>query len=179
MTVDINHTHVLDVAMEDAWDNLHAHLPQLAPWLPHVANIEILKEQPISERRSSREYAWHVDEQVVPTVAKPFVKDHLEALHSHTLWHHDQYMVELRFYLDTVPGLLDCEGQCLFTVEEGRIVATISASIEIYPEKLPGVPAILGRSIRSAVEDVVEDAIRPPLEALPNALDNFLQTLKP
>ena len=174
MAISIHHTHSLAAAPAQAWHVLHENLPALAPWLPHVTRIEILKEQALSERRSARDYAWHVDEKIIPAVAKPFLREHVESLHSTTLWYHDQHQVELHFYLDTVPGLLDCHGHfALIESPEGTLM-TLQAEIVIQPEKMPRLPALVGRSIRPTVEGVVEDALRPALEALPEALEQLL-----
>ena len=174
MAISIHHTHTLTTPPQQAWQLLHDNLPALAPWLPHVTRIDVLKEQVISERRSARDYAWHVDEQIIPAVAKPFLREHLEALHSASLWHHDQHQVELHFYLDTVPGLLDCHGHFALLADPAGTLMTLQAEIMIQPEKLPRLPALVGRSIRPTVERVVEDALRPALEALPEALEALL-----
>ena len=174
MAIVVNHTHRVAAAPALAWSTLHEQLPDMAPWLPHVARIEVLKEQPISERRSARDYAWHVQDDIVPAVAKPFLRDHMQALHSSTLWHHDQQQVELQFFLDTVPGLLDCHGHFALIEDDGGTLVTLQAEIIILPEKLPGLPALVGKGIRPTVERVVEDALRPALEALPEALESLL-----
>lgn len=174
MAISIHHTHRLAAPPLQAWESLHRDLPSLAPWLPHVDRIEVLKEQPISERRSARDYAWHVEEQIVPAVAKPFLREHMQALHSSTLWHHDQRQVELQFFLDTVPGLLDCHGHFALIDDDGGTLITLQANIVILPEKLPGLPGLVGKGIRPTVERVVEEALRPALEALPEALEQLL-----
>ena len=180
MAIIVNHTHTVAVSAELAWRTLHEQLPAMAPWLPHVARIEVLKERPISDRRSSRDYAWHVQDDVVPGIAKPFLRDHMQALHSTTLWHHDQQQVELQFYLDTVPGLLDCSGHFALIEEGEGTLITLQAEITIQPDRLPGLPSLVGKGIRPTVERVVEDALRPALEALPEALEQLLaQTESP
>lgn len=174
MAIAVNHTHTVAVPPDLAWTTLHTRLPDMAPWLPHVDRIEVLKEQSISERRTSRDYSWHVEDDLVPAIAKPFLREHMQALHSATLWHHDQQQVELQFYVDTAPGLLDCSGHFALIPEGDNTLMTLQAEIVILPEKLPGLPALVGKGIRPTVERVVEDALRPALESLPEALEQLL-----
>lgn len=175
MAIAVRHQHIIPVAMDQAWQVFNTQLVDLSPWLPHVARISLLKEQPLSERRMALDYAWHVEEQVIPGVAKPFLRDHLDQLHSATLWHHDQHLVEFRFYLDSVTGLLDCEGCFRMTEHSDGTCMDVQGDIQIHPHKLPGVPALVGRTIRPTVERVVDDALRPALSALPGALHQLIE----
>ena len=173
MTIALHFDQVISIDLDAAWQSLHEDLCRLHAGLPNVRHIREL------ERRDSRvtpaqiDYAWGIDQAVVPAVARPFLRDLLDEVRSDTHWHHDDRRVEFLFYSEGLRELFSCRG-CFLLADQGQHTRMqIIAELEVSPHELPGVPKLLSRTIMPAVERVVRDVISPSLEALPAALQNL------
>lgn len=179
MTMELHFERVIPVPRDAAWRVFHDNIEALAPWLPHVEHIRVLGRQAAGERQSRFEHAWGLDQAVIPGVARPFLGDLLRELRSSTCWHHDHHQVEFEFFLDTIEGLVECDGRFVLQSDEGGTRITITAKLEVYPHVLPGVPKLLSKTVRPAVKRVVEETISPTLQALPDALLRLMASHSP
>lgn len=176
MTMNLRFEQVIPIRRTEAWRAFHEEIEALAPWLPHVEHIRVLGGRPEGEQQSRHEHAWGLDQTVIPAVARPFIGDLLRELRSSTLWHHEHHRVDFRFFIESMEELVECEGQFLLDSDGDHTRITITARLEVHPHLLPGVPRLLGKTVRPAVKRVVEEALTPTLQALPDALRRLVQT---
>jgi hypothetical protein len=175
MTIGLHFEQVIAVDLDEAWHSLHHDLPLLPLGLPNVRHIRELGREPSLGGQTRIDYLWGIEHTVVPSVARPFLKDLLDEVRSDTLWHHPQRRGEFLFYTESLRELFSCEGYFLLDSAGSGTRMQIIADLNVTPHELPGVPKLLSRSIIPAVERVVRDTISPSLEALPGALDQLIR----
>jgi hypothetical protein len=173
MTIALHFDQVITVDLDAAWQSLHADLCRLHVGLPNVRHIRELERSDSSAAPARIDYAWGIEQSVVPAVARPFLRDLLDEVRSDTHWHHDDRRVEFLFYSEGLRELFSCRGYFLLADQGRHTRMQIIAELDVTPHELPGVPKLLSRSIMPAVERVVRDVIGPSLQALPEALQNL------
>lgn len=173
MTIALHFDQVITVDLDAAWQSLHEDLCRLHAGLPNVRHIRELERSGTAAAPARIDYAWGIDQAVVPTVARPFLRDLLDEVRSDTHWHHDDRRVEFLFYSEGLRELFSCRGYFLLADQGRHTRMQVIAELDVTPHELPGVPKLLSRTIMPAVERVVRDVISPSLEALPVALQNL------
>ena len=173
MTIALHFDQVIRIDLDAAWQSLHEDLCRLHAGLPNVRHIRELARRDGGGTPAQIDYAWGIEQDVVPAVARPFLRDLLDEVRSDTHWHHDHRRVEFLFYSEGLRELFSCQGRFLLADQGDHTRMQIIAELEVSPHELPGVPKLLSRTIMPAVERVVRDVISPSLQALPSALQNL------
>ena len=155
-------------------DNLTALLPQL----PGVDAIEEISRE-VDGTVTRITNLWQGNSKSAPKVARPFVTRKMTAWHDHAVWDADKHQVSWRFETLHFDTLYECSGVHYFTSEpnadgsEGTRLR-ITGNLRIYPERVPGVPKLLARSVGPKVEAFLIEMVTPNLKELPRAVQVYL-----
>lgn len=152
-------------------------LSELVPHLPNVERIEVLerKESPGKVHLLNH---WFVKVDI-PGMVKKFLKPEYLSWKDRAVW--DDAAKEVRYDLEAAvaSGLFSVKGVNRFVATgPDQCELIVSCTVEIYPEKIPGVPRILAGTIKGPVEDLIKLVLEPNLTSLSKSVQKYLSQKK-
>ena len=114
----------------------------------------------------------------MPRAVKKFVKPEVFSWKDTAIW--DNELTEVKYTLESflANDLFDAHGHNIFkSVGENETELTVNCSVKIYPEKVPGVPRLLARTISPIIENLVEKLLGPNLSSLGTGINDYLKSI--
>ena len=153
--------------LERVYPVLRDRLPEMVPYLESVESIEVQSRTEEADGRLRLLNVWQGNASQAPTAVRPFMSRDMLRWKDHAVWNDAENRVEWRFETFHLDRLFDARGANTFTAVDGdRTRVEISGSLDVYPERVPGVPSLLARRFRGPIEDAIASQIRPNLENL-------------
>ncbi len=160
---------------ERVYEILWRRFTDLPRYIPSLAAIEPIESREVGERHERTLHRWVTDPKTIPAFARRFVYDYVKEWIGTANWYHGDRRVCFDFQNEVLGDLYNCTGEFLVVPSpSGGTQIVIQAVLDVYPEKLPGVPRWLGRRTAPLVEEAVVNLIRPSLAALPKAVGEYL-----
>ncbi len=158
-------------------DTMIDHMEAIAPFLPNVERIDTLEK---TRRRNGRIFIvrrWQGVSASIPRALQPFVSKDWLAWIDTALWVPREYKVE--WTLSTKLGhLYECSGTNYFEPypreEATSTRIRVTGDLQVYPDRLPGIPRVLGARLTPAVEGFVVALITPNLTEVAKGLQGYL-----
>jgi hypothetical protein len=173
--MEFEYDEIITHPLERAFPVLRDQLPDLVPFLPSVKSVEVLKR---TEEGPGKLYLlndWRGDVSAAPAVARHFVSQSMASWKDHARWDNEKKIVRWRFEANNLDSLFDCYGENrFFAVNDQSMRINIKGNLEIYPERVPGVPRLLVRKLKPAITRWIIDLIAPNLSQMPGAVQAFL-----
>lgn len=149
-------------------------MPKLVPYLSDVDAIEVLerKEEPGGSRITN---LWRGSHARVPAMLHKLITPDLLTWKDHAFWpkdaRHAEWTNEPRFG----GKLFECKGKTTIAPgnREGTCRVEIAGELNVYPERLPGVPRLLAGSIRGKVESLIVAMIVPNLQTMAKGVQGY------
>ncbi len=166
-------SHPASVVLDTMIDRMEA----IAPFLPNVERIDTLEKK---RRRNGRIFIvrrWQGVGDSIPRALRPFVSKDWLAWIDTALWVPHEFKVE--WTLSTKLGhLYECSGTNYFEpyprAEATSTRIRVTGDLQVYPDRLPGIPRILGARLAPAVESFVVALITPNLTEVAKGLQLYL-----
>lgn len=169
---------VIDHPASEVYPLVRDNMQAIVPYLPNIERIDTLKV----ERKSPTELAvfnhWtpKVD---IPSIVKKFVKPELFSWDDEALWRDDKNLVEYKISGKLAKDAYTCSGVNYFTpVDGGKTELRVTFNLEIYPDKIPGVPRFLGGKVLPVLEDIIRKTLEPNLTSLAKGLKGYFAAQK-
>ena len=172
--MDFEYSERVSHPLEAVYPVLRDHLDKLVPLLPNVESIVVSSREVESPGRTRIVNLWQGTTETVPRLARPFVKPEMNRWEDHALWLDDEHAVEWRFVTSSFDRLYDCSGVNRFAADGDGSRVLVSGTLDVYPERLRGVPKALARRARPKVEAWLIKMITPNLAELPKAIQTYL-----
>ncbi len=153
-----------------AWrDEMHA----LRVHLPNVRRLVTLsREEEGATVRLVNE--WHAGGDL-PAVVRPFVPGDATGWTDHATWDAEAFTCTWRSVSHAFREAVRSEGDHRFeALDDGRSRVTVRGVVDIDPARIPGVPRLLARSLRGAVEQFVVRQVTDNLAAYARAAARHL-----
>lgn len=164
-------THPID----KVWETMRDRLPELTPFLSGADSIEVAEREELGPGRVRMLNHWQGNKNVAPKAVRPFLTKGLLRWKDHAEWDDASRTVKWRFETFHFDKLFDCQGENLFeTTAEGHTRITIAGNLDIYPERMPGVPKFLARKLKPKIESFISNLVGSNLADLANGLQKFL-----
>jgi len=147
--------------IEACFEGLRDHQHELVPYLEGVAEIKVLEREEVAPGRIRLLNEWVSDYKPSGVVAKVLKPEWMRWL-DRVVWDAATRSWEWRLESAALAGLFAASGRNRMEVvgpAETRLV--IEGDLEVFVEKLPGVPAFMGRAIRPQVERFIVGMIEP------------------
>ena len=166
---------VLNRSLQEVYDLVKNDLAKLVPYLPNVAKIEVKSSTPKGDGKTELVNNWYAKVDL-PSMLTKFIKPEIFSWKDVAIWDDNTYSVSYELTSFLVGDLFEAKGVNSFkVVGEGKTELTVSCSIHIYPEKVPGVPRLLAGSVRPMIEALIEKIIGPNLASLGDGLEKYFQ----
>ncbi len=161
--------------LEKVWETMRDRLPELTPFLSGAESIEVAEREELGPGKVRMLNLWQGNKSVAPKAVRPFLTKGLLRWKDHAEWDDQTRQVHWRFETFHFDKLFDCRGENLFeTTAEGHTKITIAGNLDIYPERMPGVPKFLARKLKPKIENFISKLVGSNLADLANGLQKFL-----
>lgn len=150
----------------------------LLPYMPNVAEIEVLDEQIEGlVKRSVKRWRGSPDE--IPGPLRPLVKPELLSWIDHARWDGGAYTCEWRHEFPALPAGISARGLTRYLEEGERTVIQMAGEFTIKPEAFTFLPQLLARKLAPPMESFVIGRIKPNVTSTNAAVDTFLNDQEP
>lgn len=142
--------------------------------LPNITGIEVLERKEPEAGVVEFVNVWH-GEGSIPTVARPFIKASMLAWTDYARWDEDDWSCEWRMETAFMTDRVSCSGRNTYeVVDADHTRLHITGDIGIDLAGFPGVPSMVSRRARPAVEKFIVGLITPNLTKTADAVDAYL-----
>jgi len=167
---------VINRPLADVYVLVRDDLAKLVPYMPNVDKIEVKKHTPRDDNTIEVINHWY-GRADMPSMLKKFLKPEIFSWKDTALWRNDKHCVEYQLESFLANDLFDARGVNSFTaVGDDKTELKISCEVTLYPEKVPGVPRILAKSVVPMIEALLEKILAPNLTALGKGLNEYFKS---
>jgi hypothetical protein len=165
---------VIDRPLEEVYTLVRDNLPKIVPYLPNVEKIQV-KSKKTKNNQTHITNHWFAKAEM-PSLIKNILKPEFFAWKDKAVWDNDEYKVEYdleSFYLN---DLFTAKGVNTFKAKgENKTEFSIVCEIELYPEKVPGIPKFLAKKITPVINSLLEKIIGPNLSSLGKGIKKYYE----
>jgi hypothetical protein len=149
-------------------------MSEIAPYLSGIKSIETVERKELGPGVVYLLNLWQGSIESAPPFARPFVSENMLRWKDHAEWHEREFCVKWRLEPFQFGSLFDCGGVNSFTAhEQGGTRLVIQGTLNIYPDRIPGIPGFLSKRLRPDVEKFVVNLITPNLKGLADGLNRY------
>lgn len=152
---------------------LRDRLTEIVPHMPNIDRIEIQKREP-GNPITHVIAVWHAKAEI-PEVAKKFLKPEYLAWRDDARWNETDLSVDYILEPPSNVKLYSVKGRNRLVDGTGRSVLHVSCDVNIYPEKLPGLPSFMARLVKKPVEETIRLMLEPNLKNLAKGLNSYFK----
>lgn len=150
---------------------------EIVPFMPSVAAIETVSRRRLAGGKVRIVRHWQGAASSLPAPLRPFLSEELLGWTDTAIWDPSRYRADWELST-TLSKFFDCTGVSLFEPHPRRkktaTVVRIMGRLEIFPERVPGIPRILGRRLAPQIESFVVGLLTPNLTELASGLQVYL-----
>jgi len=152
---------------------------KIVPYMLNIEKIEMLKYERTSDTRIEVMNHWHAKADV-PSVIKSFIKPELMQWKDFAVWKDDEKSVDYRVESFVANNLYDLSGtNYIIPIGDDKTEIKVTFNLEIYPERLPGVPKFLAKRMKPAIEKFLQKLLTPNLTAMAKGLNEYFAANPP
>jgi hypothetical protein len=154
-------------------------MPAIVPYLNDVEEIKVLekKDEPGGLRMVN---FWRGSVSKAPSIVQKFLSPDLVTWHDHAFWPTGQRRAEWRLEPRVGGKLFECTGTTTVIAgkDEKSCRIQVRGKLNVYPERVPGVPRLLAGAIRSKIEGFIVSMIVPNMQTLAHGVQNYFDDKK-
>jgi len=144
-------------------------MEDLVPYMPNVESIETRAFERQADGSVSTVRRWQGTAKSVPGILRPFVTRNSLAWMDFATWYPAEYKVEWRIE-SKHSKISTCSGMNAFRphpeAPETDTELVIDGEFVVFGDRLPGVPAFLGRRMAPTLERIIVGFMRPNFEQM-------------
>ena len=170
---------IINQAADIVYPFVRDKMQEIVPFLPNVEKIETVKHERVSDTRVEVVNHWFAKADV-PASAKPFVKPEFFQWKDYATWKDDEFCVD--YHIESFIGnkFFDLSGTNFFNpLGNDKTELKITFNLEIYPERVPGVPKFLAKRAKGPLEEMIKKMLTPNLTSLVKGLNEYYAKEQP
>ena len=179
--MDFKTNNRLEHPAADVLDIMIRNMEKVVPYMPTIDSIETEK---FEERENGQIYIlrkWKGSAETAPRAIQKFLSDDMLTWHDDALWNPKDYEVEWSLR-SSLGKLYDCGGVNSFGPHpddpETASLISLSGTLTIYPERIPGIPKFIAKRVAPQVESFILKLISPNLTEVVNGLEGYFKAQK-
>jgi len=164
----------LPLSADEAFYLIRDDMPSLVPYLYDIERIEVVErtEEGDTIRLVNM---WYGDMAKIPRAVRKFIKRELVTWKDYATWTTHDRCSRWRLEPSIGVGVFECAGSTTLTEDGDTCLLEMDINLEIYPEKVPGVPKLLARRFRPQIEAVIEKQVSPNLRNLALSVRRYVE----
>jgi nitrogen fixation protein len=148
-------------------------LVELVPYIPNVENV-VVEETEVTGSVVRFLNRWTVASTDIPSTIKGFLKpEHLTYL-DRAKWDESSWRCEWELIITALPDAVTARGITSFADEGDETIVRLDGEFLIHPDRVPGVPAFLARTLAPSLERWVVGLLQPNLKKTAAAVGQFI-----
>jgi hypothetical protein len=148
-------------------------LVELVPYIPNVEKV-VVEETHVEGTSVRFLNRWTVASADIPTAVKGFLKpEHLTYI-DRAKWDEATWRCEWELVITALPDAVTARGITSFTDEGDATIVRLDGEFIIHPDRVPGVPGFLARTIAPSLEKFVVGLLQPNLKKTAHAVGQFI-----
>ena len=116
---------------------------------------------------------WKASQARVPKVLRSIIKPELLSWLDHATWTESKKEAQWRLEAMNGQKLFSCTGVTSVGESGGETLLKVEVNLEIYPEKVPGVPKLLARRIGGQIEKFLGDLLSDNMRQLAKSMNDY------
>ncbi len=165
---------IIDRPLEEVYNLVRDDLPKIVPYLPNVEKIQV-KSKKKKENKTLVTNHWFAKAEI-PSLIKNILKPDFFSWKDKAVWDDEKHQVEYTLESFFLNDLFKAKGINTFKAKgENKTEFTINCEVELYPEKVPGVPKFLAKKITPIINSLLEKIIGPNLSSLGKGIKKYYQ----
>ncbi len=159
------------LSAEDTFKLLRDEMTALVPFMPDTESIEVVErhEEEGEVRLVNR---WRVSNKGVPGPLQKVITPELLSWLDHATWRSDTLAGTWR--LEATGGALySCTGVTAVSARGEHATLSITVDLEVYPERIPGVPSFVAKALRSQIEKFLGDLLSQNMRQLAQSITHY------
>lgn len=162
---------VINQPVDVVYNLVRDELDQLVPYLPNISKIEVESSEAAGDdlKKVNRWYAEVDAPGLIKKVIKPEMFSWIDRAH----WNNDEKTVEYSLESTFGKDLFDARGKNYFKEVDGGTELRITCEVQIYADKVPGVPRLLAKKATPVIEGLLKKMLQPNLTALAEGLKGY------
>ena len=172
--MEINASQTLSHPAQLVFETVRDKQPDLVSYMPNIASCEVLeREEGSPEVRLVNRWQATLDD--LPRLLRPVVSPDLVSWLDRARWNDTTRSCTWELESLKAKEIFACRGTTTIS-ESGpsSCTFTVSGDLNIYTDKVPGVPRLLARKIREPLERFIAGSIRPNLTGVATAVQQYL-----
>ncbi|MBI2565982.1 MAG: hypothetical protein HYV63_02965 [Candidatus Schekmanbacteria bacterium] len=148
-------------------------MQKIVPYLPNIERIDTVQREDRGDGRHYRLNHWYAVANL-PRFLSGIIKPEFFAWKDFAEWRDAGYCVDYRLEGFWLTELYTCSGTNFFQpVDAEHTEIKITCGIEIYPDRVPGVPKLIVKRAMPAIEAMVRQLLEPNLTSLATGIKGY------
>ena len=156
-------------------------LEELIPLLPNVTRADKERQTQLPDGRIRTIRRWEASPGVLPVALRPFARKEWMRWIDTSDWCFKEHREDWVLSMERMENLYDCAGSNTFRPHpdfpETKTLAVIEGELEVYPERVRGIPKFLAKKLAPQVEKYVISLLVENLVGMTRELGPFLAGL--
>ena len=161
--------------LDEVYKLVRDDLVKLVPYLPNVEKIEVKNKKAGKDDTLKVTNYWYAKAEI-PTLIKKFIKPEFLSWKDKAVWKNDTYEVHYELISFFANDLFEAKGVNSFVAKgDGKTEFILNCEVNIYPEKVPGVPRFLAKKVSPLINALVEKILGPNLTAMGKGINQYFK----
>ncbi|MBP6217471.1 MAG: hypothetical protein KA436_02670 [Oligoflexales bacterium] len=172
------HSDRISAPRDTVYNLVRDHLSDLASYLPSVKEIKTLEKQSQGKDKTFILNQWFADVKL-PSWIQALIPESLFSWKDRATWDDTKY--EVTYVLESMVSqeVFKASGKNTFKfLSETEMELVVSCEVEIFADKIPGVPKLLARKVQTAIEPMIEKMLAPNMTSLGLGINKYLEKKK-
>jgi hypothetical protein len=170
---------IISQPVDVVYDLVKNEIEKLVPFLPNIKSIEQVERDEVNKNEVKLLNYWHPKVEV-PGLVKKFIKNEdIFSWKDYAHWNDKKKIVEYRLEGFMGKDMYTCKGKNYFIeTEDGHTELKVTCDLEIFADKIPGIPRLIAGKAKPMIEDLIKKALTPNLTQLSKGLEGYFKKNK-
>ena len=164
---------LLEAPRKEVWETYRDHLPKLASVMKQVDAIEVIERESTPQGIRLKNL-WKISGGL-PNSIKKVIPSRLLSYQDIAIWNQEKWTCDFVETPVDESGIYECKGQNTFVDLGKKTLLTISLELNIYPEKIPGIPKFLAKGLVGNVERLISREVARNLITTAKVVENHIK----
>ena len=158
--------------LDEAFSLIRDRMPTLVPYMRDTESIEVVSRSDDGDQTLIVN-RWRASQERVPKMLRSVIKPELLSWLDHARWSEEQKAAHWTLEAMSGQDLFSCSGVTSLFVQNDQTFLKIEVNLEIYPERVPGVPKLLARKIGGQIEKFLGDLLSDNMRQLAKSMSDY------
>lgn len=161
----------VQLSAEATFKLLRDEMTALVPFMPDTDSIEVIKREELGDEVHLVN-RWRASNKAAPAALQKIITPELLSWLDHATWRTST--LEGSWRLEAMGGeLYSCKGVTSVAPRGDQATLSITIDLEVYPERLPGVPSFVAKALRSQIEKFLGDLLSQNMRQLAQSINQY------